>query len=32
MGYKFDVNYFAYLVGYYAHIKMIDGDECAEDL
>ena len=25
---KFDVNYFAYLVGYYAHIKMIDGDEC----
>lgn len=24
---KFDVNYFAYLVGYYAHIKMIDDDD-----
>ena len=23
---KFDVNYFAYLVGYYAHIKMIESD------
>lgn len=25
---KFDVNYFAYLVGYYAHIRKIDDDEC----
>lgn len=24
---KFDVNYFAYLVGYYAHIYMIDSEE-----
>ena len=24
---KFDVNYFAYLVGYYAHIKMIEDEE-----
>lgn len=27
---KFDIDYFAYLVGYYAHIKYIDA-ECAKD-
>lgn len=25
---KFDINYFAYLVGYYAHIKRIDDEDC----
>ena len=27
---KFDVDYFAYLVGYYAHIKRITTEELAE--
>jgi hypothetical protein len=25
---KFDVDYFAYLVGYYAHIKLLDNENC----
>lgn len=25
---KFDVDYFAYLVGYYAHIKILDNENC----
>ncbi|MDO5403801.1 MAG: hypothetical protein Q4F11_10230 [Eubacteriales bacterium] len=27
---KFDVNYFAYLVGYYAHIKVVDNPQMCE--
>lgn len=28
---KFDINYFAYLVGYYAHIKYIEGEEACHE-